>query len=156
MKSSVQQLNFLWELGMFGRIPAAQKFIWVRRRNVFAQAVSLWTAEQDGNWTSLHGGSDRVPEFDEERILLAARTIYEANAWFEMFFSYHDIQPLVVWYEDYADDETRLIAGLKQHYGISAEPGISALPVARQTSSQKVLWANSLHRSGRASGRPIK
>jgi LPS sulfotransferase NodH len=150
MKASIQQLNFLLESGVLRKFRTMPKFIWVRRRNVLAQAISLSTAVQDGMWTSLHDRSGLPSRFDEESVLLMARSIYEANAWFEMFFDYHGICPLIVWYEDFAENETRLLADLAQFFALVAyDLAPSALPVAKQSTSQKVNWEKALRVSGR-------
>jgi LPS sulfotransferase NodH len=144
-KTSVHQFNFLIELGYMETALAGAKVIWVRRRNVVAQAVSLWTALQDGRWTSLH---DQPPApsltYDEVGILQAARSIYEDNAWFEMLFDYHRISPITIWYEDYASDEAGLLAALAPHYSLSSPPGESALPVIKQVTAEKAIWESSV------------
>ena len=150
MKASVQQLNFLWELGALRNFGGQAKLIWVRRRNVLSQAISLWTAEQDGLWTSLHTRSDApTPVYDEQRNLLAARFIHEFNAWFELFFDYHGIGPLTLWYADFRDNPALLVDKLAAHYDLARPPSGSLLPVARQIRPEKLYWEELLRNHGR-------
>ncbi len=156
LKTSVQQINFLIELGYLAKSLAGAKVIWVRRRNVIAQAVSLWTAMQDGRWTSLHDQPAAVsPVYDEVAILQTARSIFEGNAWFEMLFDYHRIAPIMIWYEDYADDEAGLLAGLASCYARDVPPGASALPVTRQSTAEKIAWESAVRAMAGGTGRAL-
>jgi LPS sulfotransferase NodH len=145
LKTSVQQLNFLIELGYMDKALTDARILFVRRRNVIAQAVSLWTVLQDGRWTSLHKPpAAPPPTYDPVGILQIARSIYEGNAWFEMLFDYHAITPITIWYEDYADNEAGLLSALAPHYARILPPGESALPVARQATAEKCAWESAV------------
>jgi LPS sulfotransferase NodH len=126
-------------------------FIFVRRRNVIAQAVSLWTALQDGCWTSLHNVLPHaLPEYDELKILQHVKQIYESNAHFEMFFDYHGITPLQLHYEDFHNDESQLLVQLADYYRCDDPPTASALPIARQITRQKLDWERMLRSAGKS------
>lgn len=149
VKSSIRQLNHLVESGLLQRMTPAPVVIWVRRRNVLAQAVSYWTAHQDGAWTSLHPPQSGVaPRYDEVAITRVARDIYTDNALFEMFFDLHGVEPLQLWYEDVAQNHQALISQLAEAFGVSnIRPSASRLPVARQTSLEKATWEQGVRRS---------
>lgn len=142
LKASVRQLNFLIETDLLWRMSPRVVFIRVRRRNVVAQAVSLWTAAQDGRWTSLHGpatAGDLV--LDEIAVLKIVRQVYEDNSAFDMLFELHGITPVEVWYEDFADRPDLLRGWLSDSVGLPVAPvGPSSLPVERQASYEKVRW----------------
>lgn len=141
-KAGPQQLNFLIESGLLGRMSDDLTGLWVYRSNLIAQAVSLVTAAHDRRWTSLHPATDAgEPAFDDRAILAAARDIANQNALFELLFDLHGMHATRLRYEDYAGDESVLVSALSRLLGASATAGRpSLLPVARQSHPRKGQW----------------
>jgi LPS sulfotransferase NodH len=79
-------------------------YVWLKRRDKVAQAVSWYTAIQTGTYVGRHAPADweeleRVPfDYGQIRYLLSVLTAFE-NAW-RSFFSSSGITPLVLSYED--------------------------------------------------------
>jgi LPS sulfotransferase NodH len=79
-------------------------YVWLKRHDKVAQAVSWYKAIQTGSYVGRHG--DRGGDEDEHlrfdygkiRYLLSALTSFE-NAW-GSFFSSNNLTPLVLYYED--------------------------------------------------------
>jgi trehalose 2-sulfotransferase len=79
-------------------------YVWLKRRDRVAQAVSWYKAIQTGVYVGRHGeggaGEDEPLRFDYGKIryLLSALTSFE-NAW-GSYFSANGLAPLVLYYED--------------------------------------------------------
>jgi LPS sulfotransferase NodH len=84
-------------------------YIWLKRRDKIAQAVSWYKAIQTGEYVGRHGNGQREREHEHEhepvnfdygmiRYLMNALTSFE-NAW-ASFFSSSKLTPLVLYYED--------------------------------------------------------
>jgi LPS sulfotransferase NodH len=151
-KLSATQLNWFVECGAIARLGVRPKVIFVRRRNVIAQAVSFATAVQNGEWTSLHAPNPDSASLrlDPCFVLIAAKAICEQNAIFELLFDFHDLKPMTVWYEDIAADQTTLVSDLADFLGLNSPSlGRSTLPVARQTAEHKAQWEAEIRARGR-------
>jgi LPS sulfotransferase NodH len=80
-------------------------YIWLKRRDKIAQAVSWYKAIQTGEYVGRHGKGDapREPvvfDYGMIRYLMNALTSFD-NAW-ASFFSSSGVTPLVLYYEDLA------------------------------------------------------
>jgi LPS sulfotransferase NodH len=89
------------------RIPGISGFvvssslIWIRRRDVLSQAISLVKASQTGQWGLSEGD---VPQdnvmYSHEGITKALAIIQRENAGWEKFFYCTELPHLPLWYED--------------------------------------------------------
>jgi LPS sulfotransferase NodH len=152
VKASVDQLNFLIKAGCFRSLPKRPKLILVTRRNVIAQAISYCVALQDGQWTSLHQAPPKgfIPKYDAAQILTVAREIMMQNAWFELLFSFHQIDALGLIYEDVAADGGALLETLHKAYGLDGSIMVqpTRLPVKRQDTPLKRVWEGKIRSLG--------
>lgn len=75
-------------------------YIWLKRRDRVAQAVSWYKSVQTGRYVGRHNDEDDALRFDYAKIryLLSAITSFD-NAW-GSFFSSNGVTPLVLYYED--------------------------------------------------------
>jgi trehalose 2-sulfotransferase len=88
-------------LDEFGGVKLA---IWLRRRDLLAQAVSLYVAASSGKWIS-GARQERDVVFDFDAIYRAGDTIRAQNAAWKAFFVCHPQLPLLeVAYEDLVAD----------------------------------------------------
>lgn len=95
-------------------------YIWLRRRDKVAQAVSWYKAVQSGQYFLLKGGvlNDSTLEFDYEKI----RTLWSAlrsfdNAWGHYFVE-NRITPITVFYEDLCSDVGAIVSPLVNGLGM--------------------------------------
>jgi len=77
-------------------------FVWIRREDVAAQAVSWAKAIQTGQWHHWDEPTDSsaVPIYDREQIEALADEVARDNAAWRAWFAANDIRPLVVRFED--------------------------------------------------------
>ena len=83
------------------------RFVYLRRDDVVAQAVSWLRAEQTGTWyigDSTPGAGAEEPRFDVTGIRRYAECIAQHNAAWEQWFSSFDIEPHIVGYEQLCAD----------------------------------------------------
>lgn len=92
-------------------------WIWLRRGDILAQAVSLSRAMQTGQWAM--GGDDTpaLAKYSFDDIKQRIEEIqYEEDFWCDLF-ARHEIEPLCVWYDDVTNDADNLIARIFQFVG---------------------------------------
>jgi len=124
------------ELQLLEREFGQLRFVYLRRDDILAQAVSWLRAEQTGVWFvggsgEISGGGGQVagerPRFDRDAITRIMRTIDEHNAGWEGWFEAYGIQPHRIRYEDLSADPSAVTHGVLDHLGLGA-----ALPAGRQ------------------------
>ena len=97
----------LFMLSKYGQIPNIinnPKFIWIKRKDVIAQAVSLVIADQTKKWTSYHQPSEEVtPVYKMNSIFLSVHNIVKANIMFETYLKLFNADYLEIIYEDFCD-----------------------------------------------------
>ena len=97
------------------------RFIWLRRRDVLAQAISYLVALRSGEWRRREDG-DRVPprgDFSDRALQGAVSQIAgDERAW-EMAFGVNRIRPMVVWYEDLVADPEPVCQGICALLGVT-------------------------------------
>jgi LPS sulfotransferase NodH len=128
VKVSADQLFWLARERIIPDVIADPAYVYVTRRDLLGQAISLTIARQTGRWsTRLQGHAE--PEYDPLAIAEAAQWLVESQAQFEYFFAIHGIEPLRVSYEDLdADLEgavTRVARGLGVEERMSVDPDAS-------------------------------
>lgn len=118
-------------------------YIWLRRNDKVAQAVSWYKAIESGQFLKVQGGATRETpnetlqfDFDKIRTYLSALTSYD-NSW-KHFFSSNGIQPLTISYEDLSLDYTKSIKAALDFIG-----GVDGPVVIRPTVFEKLADAQS-------------
>jgi LPS sulfotransferase NodH len=102
------------------------RYIFTRRHDIAAQAVSLERAFQTGKWDPRWepnlGSRDAAadPE-DLERLLKRCRLIAEEERSWASFFGAHSIVPLQVFYEDLLEDHDAVLQSVFDFLGVKAE-----------------------------------
>ncbi|SIM84736.1 LPS sulfotransferase NodH [Micromonospora cremea] len=116
----------------FGRT----RFVYLRRDDVLAQAVSWLRAEQTQVWYvggdgEISGGGDRngqEPDFDTDGIDGLIQTIEEHNAGWHAWFSAAGVRPHVVRYEDLDEDMVAATRGILDFLGLDLPDGRAVVP----------------------------
>ncbi len=100
-------------------------YVWVRRRDRIAQAVSWYKAIQTGVFVGRHGkdaiDESEVLRYDYNRIrhLLSALTSAE-NGW-TSFFSSNGLKPLVLYYEDLAAEYVATVRSVLDYLQVNGD-----------------------------------
>ncbi|WP_319462436.1 Stf0 family sulfotransferase [Micromonospora sp. RTP1Z1] len=94
-------------------------FVYLRRGDVLAQAVSWLRAEQTDLWyVGDAGANHEPPRYDPDGIDDLLRTIDAHNAAWEEWFARYDVRPHRVRYEDLAADPTGVARGTLDVLGL--------------------------------------
>ena len=117
-------------------------FVWVRREDVVAQAVSWAKAVQTGQWASFQT-VQAEPAFDSDQIdgLYHLARVHDA-AW-ARWFAAHDVDPLRVVYEELASDPEGVVEDVIERLGLEPSPveGRAPMEPARQADAVNLDWA---------------
>ncbi|MGQ5262720.1 Stf0 family sulfotransferase [Micromonospora sp. ZYX-F-536] len=99
------------DVALLDRAFGRTRFVFLRRDDVLAQAVSWLRAEQTARWfiggngeIGGDAGNGQAPRFDADGITHLIETIREHNAAWESWFATWEIQPLVLRYEELDTD----------------------------------------------------
>jgi trehalose 2-sulfotransferase len=115
------------DLGLLHRAFGPVRFIYLRRRDLLAQAVSWLRAEQTNVWYQTDGSHqtrpERPPHFDLGRIQGISQVIEEHNAAWEQWFASVGAQPHRVFYEDLDADPVGVTHGVLDSLGLELPPG---------------------------------
>lgn len=102
------------------------QWIFIRRRDKFAQAVSAWTAQQTGLWTSHHRSDESPPalEYDFPGLQGFFQEILVEEYLWSRYFERNGVQPIDVWYEDLVADRAGVVGALVRelHDLVGTEP----------------------------------
>lgn len=104
-------------------------YLWLRRRDKVAQAVSWYKAIQTGSFLGRHAGEAEPLRFDEAKIryLLSAITSFEnAQA---SYFSSNGLNPLVLYYEELTAEYVQTVRSVLDYLGLDAD----GVDIARPT-----------------------
>lgn len=123
------------DIKLLNRAFGRTRFVYLRRDDVLAQAVSWVRAEQTSTWyvggsgeIGGTGGNGLAPRFDPDRIGQLTQTIDEHNAaWAEWFASF-DIQPHLVRYEELDTDVVGVTRGILEFLGLDLPIGRAIVP----------------------------
>ncbi|MDP9416537.1 MAG: Stf0 sulfotransferase family protein [Actinomycetota bacterium] len=140
------------ELALLAAAFGRTRFVYLRRDDIVAQAVSWLRAEQTGTWYV--GGNGEIgpgavgtggrPRFNAQAIADLVRVIHEHNVAWQEWFASHGIRPHVMRYEDLDGDSARATAQVLQSLGLELPPGRPLSPVtrhARQADALNLEWA---------------
>jgi trehalose 2-sulfotransferase len=101
-------------------------FIFLTRRDVLSQAVSLSLAAQSRIWRWIPGHQDRdaswQPEYDFNHLIWCVAAIQNNNRHWQKFFRVNNIAPFPIVYEDLVADYNEQLAALFAHLGQPSSP----------------------------------
>lgn len=140
-KAGLHQMAVLAKQGLLARFPEP-RFVFVTRRDLVLQAVSLNIAWQTGAWTS-RSGAGKAPKFDHAAIAQTLRSIVENQAGFEAFFAAHGITPLRLDYELIESEPERAMRRVCRLVGIERPMRVALPPLTlqRQRTALNYEWA---------------
>ena len=136
----------------------APGYLWIRRRDVVRQAVSMWKALQTRRWRAgdREGEPSEVARYRFEAIDHLVRRFEEEERGWQSFFARHGIEPLVIAYEDQlVADPAGTVHRALEWLGVSAPPGWRAGQVTRrQSNAESDDWVAAYHRDRAARPSP--
>ena len=98
------QLGMLHRFGLLEAFEQGSYIIWLKRKNIVAQAVSHYIAHHNKQWASFHQAKGEVPNYDFSAIELIVRSIQRHNSEAELALSLLGMHYHALWYEDYLAD----------------------------------------------------
>jgi LPS sulfotransferase NodH len=135
------------------------RYLWISRRDVVRQAVSMWKALQTRTWRAAEDQtSDRddtpEPQYRFDAIdHLVRRFETEERGW-QTFFSWHGIEPLIIVYEDelIADPEATVDRALEWLGVPRPRDARPDAPTRKQSDTGSDDWVAAYHRDRAAIG----
>jgi LPS sulfotransferase NodH len=117
-------------------------WIFVRRRDVAAQAVSLAKAVQTNQWNSLNV-RQAEPSYNFRLVLSCLNDILKQNAGWKRIFETKKIEPIEIVYEDFMVEPDKIVGDLLRRWKVPLEPHADiALPILeRQSDGINAEWA---------------
>lgn len=120
-------------------------FIYLKRSDVIAQAVSRLRAEQTNIWHVEHGAqadSNIEPHYDFEKLQGFIQEADEHNAAWKKWFSENEIEPHVVVYEELSADPECVVKYILEFLGLELPDGVAlSAPNKRMADELSQKWA---------------
>jgi LPS sulfotransferase NodH len=85
-------------------------WLYVRRRDRFAQAISAWTAQETGVWSSDTARREVTLEYDFFAIFTVFFSLLVEDHMWDNYFAQAERPPIRVWYEDFVDAPSGTLA----------------------------------------------
>jgi LPS sulfotransferase NodH len=107
VKLSWDQLFFLTSVGVIPHYWPNVRFAWIMRDDLMAQALSHLVAERTGCWSGAYPElalSEILAESTPEDLVRKLEEITFAHRQFTNYFAVHDIEPVIVDYDDLVTD----------------------------------------------------
>jgi LPS sulfotransferase NodH len=122
------------------------KYIWMRRRNHVAQAVSWAMACQTGAWSQKAGEKSlprAIPKFDFKVIDEWCNRIAAHDEGWANYFRENQIEPLVLFYEDVVASHRAAAQRVLEFLGLPFRPGMEIPPPAVEKQATRISeeWA---------------
>lgn len=137
---AVQMIEAL-KAGAIQKYLPGVKFIFLKREDVFAQAVSFAIARQTDQWTS-HGEVVNEPVYDWDMLRDCLNGILSSYKAWGQFFAGNRIQPLALTYEGIQADPQKAVAAVAGLLDVPFEGADSEEPLfyQRQGGQRNVEW----------------
>lgn len=122
-------------------------YIWLRRSDRVAQAVSLFKAIRTSEFVRVDGSTDPVApagvqDFDFAAIGRMADWLQSGDEGWRAFFKRHRIEPMTIDYEDLAANYEPTLRSVLDYLGLSAQcPSIARTRHRRQADEISEQWA---------------
>ncbi len=121
------------------------KYIWIRRYDRGSQMISLLIAEQTQCWSvNYHGDLGGEATFDFFRAHDLSTVIESHEQEWQRFFEEHQIQPLILYYEDLINHHNQELKRVLDDLQIDYPPDIyiDQLPLKKQATPRNSEWLN--------------
>jgi trehalose 2-sulfotransferase len=116
-------------------------FVWVRRPNAVAQAVSLWKALQTAAWRDSTEPATE-PRYDFDGLQRLVGHLREADEGWRRFFVAGGVEPVEVVYRDLAKDRRGTVGRVLEAIGLPAVLAPRDEPLERQFDDRSARWAD--------------
>ena len=136
------------------RLPALD-FIWLRRRNMVARAISLYRARRTNLWRRPASPSDDTTQqeascaFDLSEIHIWNRIGgFQEKLW-QKFFDMHQLRPHIVYYEDLVARHEETARGVMENLGLPHKKLTMQMPQClKQSGEESSHWEERYRESG--------
>lgn len=122
------------------------QYVWLRRKNKIAQAISFYRASRSGVWRSIKGRSDQynVPdealEFDPDAIDQFVKIFQKMDFSWNNYFRINRITALMIFYEDLAANYELVIRGVLKFLKLPMDVNIPESTLDRQSDGRSLDW----------------
>lgn len=123
------------------------QYIWLRRENKIAQAISYYRARKTNTWRSMKAQGDAVDvvdrelAFDAEGIGQLYRGLCDADAKWDHFFRHYRIRPLMLTYEQLVKSYEPIVRGVLKFLDLPWEKATVMPPmIERQADERSKDW----------------
>lgn len=131
-----------------GRVPLETlgKFdlwVYIDRRDIIAQAVSLARARQTRQYSSRHDAQGEA-SYSFDLIVSAKRHLEHDKAGWHSYFEANNVRPRVIAYEDIIDDPEGAVGIILESFGVTSEGPVSLAEVklSVQRTAESLEWAD--------------
>ena len=111
------------------------RFIWLRRGDELAQAVSWWKAMTSGKWTDGRPVTGEA-RFDYDGVHSRLMRVAGHNEAWSGWFSSNGIEPLALTYEELVADSTLSVRRVLAHVGVEAPADLAVEPRTEHQADQ--------------------
>ena len=129
------------DVAVLRRFFGEPSFVWIRREDEIAQAVSFARAVQTGQWIAAHEPT-AAPAYDPEQIGALLELIRVHSGAWRRWFAAHGIRPVEVVYERLCDDHG-IVLGILNELELEPVPGSDITPptwLQRQADDVSAEW----------------
>ena len=134
----------LWEL----QIGAPPRYIWLRRRNKIAQAISYLRASKTGRWRSTDAvnddrrqNGDAAVTFDFDEITRYVQAVTNFDLQWQQYFRQHRVKVLAVMYENFVRSYAETVFSVLDFLQIPRDGvAVTAPRLARQADALSLEW----------------
>jgi LPS sulfotransferase NodH len=123
------------------------RYIWLRRKNKVAQAISYHRAGRTGVWQAVKGRGDQANvidqtlEFDFDEIDRTVRLVERFDWQWEEYFRSHRLTPLMLVYEEFVKTYDPTVRGVLKYLGLPYEDAKVAAPaLEKQSDVRAAEW----------------
>lgn len=117
------------------RLPVPPKIIFLSRKNVIAQAISLGVAAQTQQWNSMQK-QKKAAQYSFEHFRQALERVVAETQFWRKELKRHDFPVLEIYFEDLSENFPEMMVKVNEFLGFSGIP-LPEPPIQRQRSAQK-------------------
>lgn len=119
---------------MWGSLPdlapfPEPRFVWLRRHDRVAQAVSFAKAVQTGHWHHWDPPPQAEPRYRFDEIDALLREVEELDRAWEDWFEREGLKPLELAYEELAADPRAEVIRVLEFLSVDVPPGVTVRPL---------------------------
>lgn len=121
----------------------SDNIVFLRRRDLVAQSVSLLKAEESQQWASFReyvdgpaGQAQSVSRFQKEKVDFYLQRIVRQNDLWQKVFEERNVRPIELWYEDFIRDKDATIRMIMDTWKIELKARSATVPKFPETELQ--------------------